>query len=136
MKHIQCAGAVLYSQTHILLEDRRLKSKHGEQYSFYGGSLEQNETPLQTVTREINEELGVHISEFEFVQSFSFKPKPDLQVTYHMFIAKMPDLNQITTEEGSKIALFEIQDVHNIPLIPNDRIVLDTCLAFLKKYLS
>ena len=49
-------------EVRILFQDRRDISKFGEEWGFFGGSIEGEETPRQAVIREIREELGIRIS--------------------------------------------------------------------------
>ena len=45
----------------ILLQDRKDIRKHNEEYGFFGGKIEENETPEEALKREIKEELGIDL---------------------------------------------------------------------------
>ena len=65
----QVAIVLFYnSKGEILLQDRRAKSKWGEEYGFFGGAVEPDESPEQAIAREINEELGIKNLEFKLCQ--------------------------------------------------------------------
>lgn len=56
MNIIHCAGVIfLTKENRVLLEDRRKIKKHGEHWSFFGGSVEEGETPEQTMKKGIAE---------------------------------------------------------------------------------
>jgi 8-oxo-dGTP pyrophosphatase MutT (NUDIX family) len=50
----------------ILLQDRTGISKFGEEWGYFGGSVEKNETPKQTIIRETKEELDFDLINFNF----------------------------------------------------------------------
>lgn len=50
----------------ILLQDRKSISKFGEEWGYFGGGIEENETPLDAVIRETEEELGLTLEKEHF----------------------------------------------------------------------
>jgi A/G-specific adenine glycosylase len=59
--HYIVAAAVLHQQNNVLIQRRPSKGLLGGLWEFPGGKLEEGETPLQAIEREIHEELGVSI---------------------------------------------------------------------------
>lgn len=51
----------------ILLQDRRDRSKVGEEWGFFGGSIEEGETPEQAMLREMQEELAFTPTEYTYI---------------------------------------------------------------------
>jgi 8-oxo-dGTP diphosphatase len=60
------AGAIIILNGKTLLTKR--KGAHGENtYGSFGGHVELGETPIQTVKREAFEELGIEVSNIQFL---------------------------------------------------------------------
>ncbi len=61
-RNLNCTSAIIVRDGKILLGERKKKSGTGHDSSFWytpGGRCEGNETPEQTVLREIKEEIGI-----------------------------------------------------------------------------
>lgn len=60
MTIIQASGCILLSQDtkRILLQMRRPDKRNKIYWGFWGGSAEKNESPKETIERELQEELG------------------------------------------------------------------------------
>lgn len=54
----------------ILLQDRTSISKYGEEVTFFGGWLDEWETPLQAAQRESNEELKTNFDTYHYLWQF------------------------------------------------------------------
>ncbi|MFH1173729.1 MAG: NUDIX domain-containing protein [archaeon] len=64
----------------ILLQGRKNISKWGAEWGFFGGKIEEGETPEQAIVREICEELSYTIRERRYVGNVSFDNN-DINVT-------------------------------------------------------
>lgn len=65
---IQVAVAVIVdAQQRILVTQRPLHASHGGYWEFPGGKLETNELPEQALVREIREELGLEILDYQLL---------------------------------------------------------------------
>jgi mutator protein MutT len=113
MKEREVACVVFYDkQNRLLIQDRRKISKQGEQYGWFGGGMEQGETPEQTLTRELNEELGQNITNFKFLIKYDVQ-YPTLLARCNLFIAPAPkyfDVKEgkavlVTMEEAQKMMM-------------------------------
>ena len=49
--------ALFHDKESIVMKDRKSRSKYGERYGFWGGGVEIGETPLESIKRELIEEL-------------------------------------------------------------------------------
>jgi len=79
----------------ILIQDRKEMSKHGEEYGFFGGKIEENENPEQALKREIKEELGIDIKGFKLIKSYhQIIPEINREITRNVFLAQMPDIKK------------------------------------------
>lgn len=67
------AIAIFYDRDlNILVQKRGKHSKHGEKYGFWGGGIEEGETPEQAVKREILEELKYQPKKIKYWGPYSF----------------------------------------------------------------
>jgi 8-oxo-dGTP diphosphatase len=65
---VKVAVAIIVNDSgHILITQRPLHASHGGQWEFPGGKLENEETPLSALKREIKEEVGLDILSAEHV---------------------------------------------------------------------
>lgn len=69
----EVASIVIYNPIldKFLVQDRTSISKYGEEVTFFGGGLEEEETPLQAAQRESQEELWVVFDYYEYLGKFS-----------------------------------------------------------------
>jgi mutator protein MutT len=88
----------------IVVQDRRGASKLGERYGFWGGQLNEGETPMQAIKRELKEELGYVPKKLDYWKKFSYTVREDSKhkgkmIDFHVF------LSPITSElENAKVA--------------------------------
>jgi len=68
---IVAACALIDPDGRILMTQRPAGKSHAGQWEFPGGKVEEGETPEQTVTRELREELSIEPCE-RCLQPFSF----------------------------------------------------------------
>ena len=124
MRIIKCSGAIFVEDTgKILLEDRRKFSKHGEHWSFFGGHAEKGETKIQTLQREIKEELHYRIIDYKHFKDYTFRVR-DIKLTYYMYIAPMPEMNKIKVHKGAKAKKFTIKQALRLKMINMDKKIL------------
>jgi 8-oxo-dGTP diphosphatase len=62
-KRIHVAVAVIFRQQQLLIALRKPDQHLGGLWEFPGGKVEQDETVLNALVREIDEELGIHIED-------------------------------------------------------------------------
>lgn len=69
IKHV--VAGILYSNNSVLLCQRKRGSRYELFWEFPGGKVEENETPDNALLRELNEELGIIITEFKPLQKYN-----------------------------------------------------------------
>lgn len=120
----------------IILQNRRKKSKAGEHYGFFGGQIEEGETPEQALKREIKEELDIDIHNHVFFKTRTdeFKDK-NIAATRWLYLSPFPDLSKVNVNEG-ELEIFDFTDALKLKMIPGDDIILKEAYDYLKNKLS
>ena len=125
MKSQSIAIVIPYTPNHkILLQKRTSISKYGEQWSFFGGSIEKNESKEEAAIREIKEELDFDIKEQKYIGNISKKLKniktnEVCKVTYEIFITNITeDLSQFKLNEGDDLKFFTIEEARKLKMTP------------------
>ena len=98
---IEVSCAIIIDGSKILAVQRGPKSNHPLKWEFPGGKIQLNETAVQCVVREIEEELSIRIdvlSQIEYVE-FDYGTK---QIRLIPFICKINSGELILTEHVSK----------------------------------
>jgi len=104
------------------MQDRRNIPKKGKSYGFFGGSIEQGESPKQAIVREVEEELSIKLADFKFFKKI-IEINDSIDAEWYLFIAPMPDLNQIDVKEGSPV-LVSFKESLNLDLSGRDKNML------------
>lgn len=102
MKTINVSAAIIIHEGKILCVQRG-KSKHeyiSEKFEFPGGKIEPGEKPIETVVREISEELHMEIQPVREFMTVNHN-YPDFQLVMHSFICTAKRLDFVLTEHLS-----------------------------------
>ena len=100
----------------ILIQDRREKSSLGEEYGFFGGKLEGNETPEEALKRELKEELELNLKDFELFKRYNYLNPQRGLVNRNIYLGKMPDLSKLVCHEG-KPKFMKFKNSFNLKMI-------------------
>ncbi len=139
-KNLRNVAIVLFTDgKDVIVQERGSVSKVGEKYGFWGGQIEEGETPLEAAKREIEEEMGFEPMFLTYVGSYSFIVQEESKYkgmtinseVFLMHISKMPKDLKIAEGEGVvKISLEEVAKGIGFPIGGTD-FVKD--INFLKK---
>ena len=125
MTHYCCSGLILYTKDgKVLLEDRGRINKHGEHWSFFGGSLKEGEAKEQALVREIKEELSFELKDFTYIGRYDYKPKEDLVVTYYMYKTKVPSSQKLIPHAKASMKLFTYKQALKLRMLPIDKEII------------
>jgi len=129
MKTRKVAVIIFYDKDkRILLQDRKDISKVGEEWGFFGGEINKNETPKQAVVRETKEELGFELKEYKFAGEYSYEIEEALKkkfskfdfdaVSCKVFIAPLKNnLSKFKLKEGKKMKLFFLDEAEKLKMV-------------------
>jgi 8-oxo-dGTP pyrophosphatase MutT (NUDIX family) len=128
MKTRKVAVIVFYDKDkRILLQDRKDISKVGEEWGFFGGEIEKNETPERAVIRETKEELDFDLKEYKYVEEYSYEIEEALKkkfskfdfdkVLCKVFIAPLGDISKLKQKEGIRMKLFTLNEAEKLKMV-------------------
>jgi 8-oxo-dGTP diphosphatase len=102
MKRIEVVAGILFHENKILCVQRPKNklSYISEKFEFPGGKIEENETKIQALKREIFEELKVSINIKSLFMTVVHN-YPDFELTMHSFICEVETRDLILTEHIS-----------------------------------
>ncbi len=104
----------------ILMQKRKNISKYGEEWGFFGGGIEEGESPEEGLKREIKEELCYELKEFKFFKKYPSRIYGDMKVSYSVFIALLPLISEFKQTEGDLMKLFSIDEAKKLKLVDGD----------------
>lgn len=133
MKLRRVSGIVFYKDDKFLMQDRHDIMKWGEEWGFFGGAIEDGETPEQALVREIEEELSYDLEDYEFMGTCS-GPLEDMMVEIHMYAAPLPDLSEFDQKEGCGMKLFTVEEARKLKIIDVDQKILDLVEGFFNRF--
>jgi 8-oxo-dGTP diphosphatase len=105
MKEI--AQILLFDRNHrllIYLRDNKPDIPFPNHWDFFGGHLEEGETPEEALVREVKEELGVELEQWDFFRHYHCTEGdvyPNIKHIYWACIDKAPE--QLTLYEGQRL---------------------------------
>jgi 8-oxo-dGTP diphosphatase len=88
----------------IYLRDNKPEIPFPDHWDFFGGHVEEGETPEQAMVREVKEELGVDLEQWTFFQRYvctAGDAYPNVKHLYWAKIHKLPE--ELTLYEGQRL---------------------------------
>ena len=119
----------------ILVEDRYLLQLRDQKpgiffpghWGLFGGACDGSETPEQALRREMQEELGITVSNLRHVTDFTFTFGRTGAVARHFFEIQISSslLGSLVLGEGSAMRTFAAAEILNLPrVVPYDSFAL------------
>jgi 8-oxo-dGTP diphosphatase len=85
MKQVNVAVGVVYRDRHFFICRRNAQQHQGDKWEFPGGKVDAGESPLEALTRELQEEIDIHVEQAESLTEITFE-YPEKTVCLHVFL--------------------------------------------------
>lgn len=131
MNKTKGAGIILLNsnnQVLLILRDNKLGIPFPDMWDIPGGHVEPGENPVDTIKREMMEEMNLELDKIEF-----FKKYERNNLTDCIFWSRMNlDVNKIKLNEGQKVQYFSRQEINDLNLAFNYNEVLEEFFDFIE----
>ena len=110
----EVAKAIIYQNSCFLLQlrDDVPEINYPNQWSFFGGGIEQDETPWQALQRELEEELEWMPEQGSFLYNWV---NPDVPCKIHFFAVPFTGNRQhLVLHEGQALAWFKFEELKHV----------------------
>lgn len=109
------SAIILYDKNKKILLQHRSDDAPTEagKWGFFGGRIEEKETPLECVKRECEEELGYKLKNPKLVHE-----KVIGNSEKHIFIEEYDPSKNLNLKEGKDMRWFSFEDVKNLDIVP------------------
>jgi 8-oxo-dGTP pyrophosphatase MutT (NUDIX family) len=126
MRLKEVSNIILYdSDKKVLLQQRTWDTAVLPGYwAFFGGSVENNESPKEAAVREAYEELSFNAKNLEFVVRFKIKLLGK-ELINNVFSELCTDKSPLKLNEGQDWGWYAINETKKLKMIPHDRKVLE-----------
>jgi mutator protein MutT len=118
MPKLTCGG-ILISQGKILLGKRKHDRLYPDIWDIFGGHIEEGETKEETLRRELEEEIGIIVKDFEFLETYEDKdPTYGIDYVHHIFLIHLweGDPENKVPSEHERIAWFSKEETGNLKM--------------------
>jgi 8-oxo-dGTP diphosphatase len=124
---------ILYTATgHILLQHRTYDAFRLPNYwGFFGGGIEQGESPMEALKREILEELFYQVQSPHFLIAQKIRDEEG-ESTKYVFVEQYQD-QPLQLGEGQAMGWFSADETQGLKMIEHDRVVVERMREYLNQ---
>lgn len=124
---------ILYTSTgKILLQHRTTDASRLPNYwAFFGGGIEQGESPIRALEREMLEELSYKVENPYFLLAQKFREQEDESIK-HVFVEQYQN-QPLQLGEGQAMGWFGPDETNGLKMIEHDRAVVEHIRDYLNQ---
>ena len=124
---------ILYTSTgKILLQNRSQDAARlPNHWAFFGGGIEQGESPRRALEREILDELSYQVQTPYFLIAQTIREAED-ENTKHVFVEKYQN-QPLQLGEGQTMGWFSPDETHGLKMIDHHRVVIEHIREYLNQ---
>ena len=125
MKKIEVVAAIIYFENEILCVQRPISklSYISEKFEFPGGKIENGESKVDALKREILEELNITLNIKSFFMTVLHE-YPDFELTMHSYLCEV-DTKEIVLNEHISLEWLNIKDLKKLDWAAADIPIVD-----------
>lgn len=117
MNSMKCKGTSIVfvnDKRHVLLllRDNKPDIPYPDTWDVPGGHVDNGETPEQFIVREMREEMGIELKDFQLFSTSEF----DDRIEYIFWKSEDLDINDIKLTEGQRLRWFSEDEVYRTVL--------------------
>jgi 8-oxo-dGTP diphosphatase len=95
----------------IYLRDNKLNIPFPNHWDFFGGHLEEGESPEEGLVREVKEELGIEMKDWKFFRTYVCTEGDAYPNIKHLYWAQIPQApKELTLYEGQRLRGIGIEE--------------------------
>ncbi len=121
--HIHVAIGIVYRENKVLVAKRGSHQHCPDVWEFPGGKCENNETPVQTLARELLEEVGITVQLVQPLTTFTHQ-YPSRKVTLHAFWVT-DFLSEPFSKEGQPLRWVTIDELPDLSMPEGNASILE-----------
>lgn len=118
-RKIDASAALIKKNKRYLLCQRNSNDFYGNLWEFPGGGIEKNETALETIKREIKEELDVGIKPIKILKQF-FDQNEYLKIKVYLIECFLLE-GVLKKKDCQNFGFFGIKEIEKLNLAPVDK---------------
>mgnify|MGYP001159856577 FL=1 len=124
-KKIKVSVGLLIERNKILISSRKENKIYNRLWEFPGGKVKKNESTINALRRELNEELSINIdlNYTELYSNYSYKYKESCVDLYFFTCIKWT--GKVFPLEGQKIEWLKRNEIKDSRLLPSNIIILN-----------
>lgn len=115
---IDVVALIFVKDDAVLMAQRSFNDRLAGMWEFPGGKIEPNEPPERALIREIQEELGIHITVKDYFYTVEY-PDPHVPVRLHAYFGQQID-GVLEAKVHTQIAWFPVSELMSLHLAPAD----------------
>lgn len=129
MKKIEVVAGIILFQDQILCVQRPKNKYHyiSEKFEFPGGKIEKGETQIETLQRELFEELNISIKIKSFFLTVEHE-YPDFELIMHSFICEV-ETKELTLNEHINLEWLGLKELHKLDWAAADIPIVDKLVS-------